>query len=171
MISSAYRPFSTCFFSTPMLRDALYPLAQFNIAHMRYPRSSPPMISYQEGMDAVFPVALSWPGFIWTMDDDEIMSPAERCYGPNVAANISVWASLESLRSFMECPPHRVVMNRGTEWFAESEEPSYVFWWIDAGHRPSFDEAHHRLTMLRRLGPTENAFTLECPFHHPGNAP
>lgn len=143
-------------------------LAQFNIAKMRYQRWSREMVSYHESMDAVFPVAKSWPGFVWLMADDELLERAHQWYGPDAAANISVWADVESLRSFMNCPPHMAAIEHGSKWFIEQDQPTYVFWWIECGYRPSFDEASERLEMLRRLGPMEQAFTLGVAFPPPG---
>jgi hypothetical protein len=118
-------------------------------------------------MDTLFPVALAWPGFIWIVGDDEIVTRTADWYGSRVAANLSVWADLESLRAFMNCEQHLAVMERGGDWFVAQDQPTYVFWWIAASHRPTFDEARMRLDALREVGPTEQSFTLATHFPPP----
>jgi hypothetical protein len=42
-----------------------------------------------------------------------------------------------------------------------------VLWWIDAGRRPTMDEAARRLAMLEESGPTREAFTFRVAFPPP----
>ena len=58
---------------------------------------------------------------------------------------------------------------QGSCWFEQALEPTYVFCWIAAGHRPSFHEAHGALVRLRDEGPTAQAFTLQHSFPTPGS--
>jgi hypothetical protein len=148
-------------------RDGPWALAQFNIATLRHSRGSPELVSYQSAMDALFPVAIKWPGFVWIMEDDEIIARTAAWYGANVAANLSVWADLQCLRAFMNCRQHLAVMDRGADWFVPQDQPTYVFWWTRRSHQPTFDEARGRLDALRRVGPTEQAFTLDRHFRPP----
>ena len=142
-------------------------LAQFNIAEMRHPRHSAAMADYHEVMDRVMPIARDWPGFVWLMEDD-IIPLAEAAFGPRCAANLSLWRDIESLKSFMDCPSHRAAMDRRNNWFVPIESATVVLWWVPARERPDFHEACRRLNLLRRIGPSPQAFSLESPCPPPG---
>jgi hypothetical protein len=53
------------------------------------------------------------------------------------------------------------------QWFERMAEAFLVMWWVPAGHRPSVAEAKDRLELLRRDGPTPDAFTFRSPFPAP----
>ena len=57
-----------------------FELAQFNIALMRHSRHAREMDSYHEMLEKVVPVASSWPGFRWSMQDDDIIERTESRY-------------------------------------------------------------------------------------------
>ena len=42
-------------------------------------------------------------------------------------------------------------------------------WWVPADHRPTTDEAEGRVRLLRRHGPTPEAFTFRTPFPDPSH--
>ena len=102
-----------------------FDLIQFNLGLLRYPRVAPELKSYEKTMDDVMPVALSWPGFLWIMDDDIIELTANR-FGPQYASNLSGWKDMDSLNAFMVCPIHAAAMNRRDEWFTPLEEATVV---------------------------------------------
>jgi hypothetical protein len=141
-------------------------LAQLNIGRLRAPRETPDMAGYRAALAEVLPIGLAWPGFVW-MHDDGIIEGARRKFGPDIAANLSLWRDLESLRDFMDCPPHAAVMARRAEWFRPMDEATFVLWWVPVGHRPDLAEAHGRLERLRRTGPTAAAFDLDRVFPPP----
>lgn len=140
-----------------------YDLIQFNLGLMRYPRAANEMTSYSKTMDEVLPVARTWPGFLWIMDDSIVDLTTER-FGPQFAANLSGWKDVESLNAFMTCPIHTAAMNRRAEWFTPLEEATFVLWWVPSGERPDYDEACRRLDLLRKDGPTKNAFDFDTVF-------
>ena len=47
------------------------------------------------------------------------------------------------------------------------ENPYSVLWWVEAGHRPSVEEAKDRLELLRTHGPTPQAFTFKTAYDPP----
>lgn len=143
-----------------------FDLIQFNLGLLRYPRVAPELKSYEQTMDAVMPVARTWPGFLWIMDDDIVDLTAER-FGPQYASNLSGWRDLDSLNAFMVCPIHAAAMDRRDEWFTPLEEATVVLWWEPAGTRPGFEEACRRLDLLRENGPTQDAFEFETAFSSP----
>lgn len=143
-----------------------YQLAQLNIGKLCYPRETLEMQGYHDALRPVTSIAVAWPGFIW-IHDDSIIGMAERMYEAGIAANLSVWRDVESLRSFMTCPEHAAVMNRRAEWFLPQGEATFVLWWVTVGHTPALDEGHERLLTLRREGPTCHAFDLDNTFPPP----
>ena len=143
---------------------ARYQLAQLNVARLRYPRDAPQMRGYREALGPLSQVADSWPGFIWMHDDEATIGIACDLFGADIAANLSVWRDVESLRGFMECPQHAAVMKRRNEWFVPMTEATFVMWWVPARHIPEFAEARERLITFRRDGPSAAAFDLDTLF-------
>lgn len=62
---------------------------------------------------------------------------------------------------------HREGMKTLRDWVDRSEGPAMVMWWAPKGTRVSLDEGWERLHLLRRKGPTEQAFTLQTRFDPP----
>jgi hypothetical protein len=147
---------------------AEYQLAQLNVGRLRYPRDAPQMRDYCEALGPVGQIARNWPGFIWIHDNEETIGIAADLFGPGLAANLSVWRDIESLRGFMECPPHAAVMKRRSEWFVPTVEATFVLWWIPAGYIPDFREGRDRLIAYRRNGPRPTGFDLDTAFPPPG---
>jgi hypothetical protein len=58
-------------------------------------------------------------------------------------------------------------MRRRREWFERLGEIHLCLWWLPAGELPSLEEAGRRLGLIRRLGPTPDAFTFRDPFGPP----
>lgn len=143
-----------------------YQLAQLNIGRLRHPREAPQLQGYRDALGPVTSIALAWPGFLW-IHDDSIIETAERLFGPGLAANLSLWRDVESLRAFMTCPQHAAVMARRGEWFVPLDEATFALWWVPAGHRPDLAEGRERLLRLRRSGPTPEAFDLDSVFPPP----
>jgi hypothetical protein len=78
-----------------------------------------------------------------------------------------VWGDLESLSRYVYHSDHVQIMRRRREWFEKMGEAFLVLWWVPKGHRPSIEEAKARLEVLRRKGPSAEAFTFRQPFPPP----
>jgi hypothetical protein len=81
---------------------------------------------------------------------------------------MSVWADLESLRSYVYRSAHAAVMRRRREWFERFERVYVALWWVPAGHRPTVEEAVDRLRHLEQHGPTPHAFGFTAAFEPDG---
>jgi len=90
-----------------------------------------------------------------------------RPLGEHVLVNMSVWRDVESLQGYAYKSAHADIMRRRKEWFERMAEAYLVLWWIPAGHRPDVAEATARLDLLRRNGPTADAFTFRQSFPPP----
>jgi hypothetical protein len=138
-------------------------LAQLNVARLREPLDSPTLAPFVAALDAVNAVADRWPGFVWRLQDEGGNATAIRPWGDDVIVNLSVWESVEALRSYVYAAEHAAVLRRRREWFVPYDGPHLVLWWVPAGHRPDLAEAGARLSRLAAAGPGPDAFTLREP--------
>ena len=83
---------------------------------------------------------------------------------PRLLVNMSVWRDVGALFAFVYRTAHREVMVKRRSWFEKPEGPFQVLWWIGEGHRPTVEEGLQRLDMLRRHGPTPDAFTFKSVY-------
>jgi hypothetical protein len=150
---------------------ARHHLVQLNIGRMRYPLDHPAMTGFLEALDPVNELADQAPGFVWrlitTDEDTTLIRPLP---DPELLVNLSVWESVEALKTFTYRTDHVVPFRRRAEWFEPHGEPHLVMWWVPAGHHPTVDEAMDRLELLRANGPTADAFTFATPFPPPDTA-
>jgi len=145
-------------------------LAEINIARFRLPITDPANAEFLANLDRVNALAESSPGFVWRLKGEGNDATSLRLYGdPQVIPNMSVWSDLESLVAFTyRNSVHLEIMRRRKEWF-EKLEFYMVLWWVPEGQLPTLDEAVERLDILRRKGPTVDAFTFSTPFGPPGS--
>lgn len=150
-----------------------YHLAQLNIARPVAPLDSPQLAGFVSRLDEVNALADAAPGFVWRLvDDDGANAVALRPYGPDIMVNLSVWESVEALYDFAYRTAHLDVLRRRREYFDHEGLPAYaVLWWVPAGTLPSLAEAHDRLDLLTREGPTPGAFTFRERFPPPSARP
>jgi hypothetical protein len=80
---------------------------------------------------------------------------------------MSVWRSLEELRNFVYRSAHVEVLRRRAEWFEKLSEAHLVLWWLPTDRLPTIEEAAWRIELVRRNGPTVEAFTFRSPFGPP----
>lgn len=81
--------------------------------------------------------------------------------------NLSLWDSVEALHDYVYRSAHVEIMRRKKEWFSKMGKAHMVLWWVPAGHLPSVEEASQKLSSLRELGPTAEAFTFKKAFPAP----
>ena len=60
------------------------------------------------------------------------------------------------------------MLRRRREFFTRDEEATLALWWIEAGTLPTVRDAEARLTLLRAIGPSPDAFTFKRSFPPPG---
>ena len=113
-------------------------------------------------------LARNSPGFVWRLAEDE--EESARIDGRQdrpLLLNLSVWEDLESIFNYVYGKPHLRIMKEGTKWIEPTKEAHYVLWWIPGDHTPDLEEAENRLKMIRKTGPSENAFDFRHRFPHP----
>ena len=144
-------------------------LAQLNVGLMKGPRDSPVMAEFVASLDRINAIADASPGFVWRLQTEEGDATAIRpCTDANVIVNLSVWQDLESLRRYVYESEHLQLVRRRKEWFERMDQAFQVLWWVPKGHRPTVEEAMERLELLRRIGPSAEAFDFRYP--HPVSA-
>ena len=144
-----------------------YELAQLNVAAMKQPLDSPGMADFVANLERINALAEASPGFVWRLQTDEGDATALRPFGDDMLVNMSVWQDLESLKNYVYTTAHAEIMRRRKEWFEPMSQAYLVLWWINRGHRPTIDEARHKLSLLRDNGPTVDAFNFGHSFPPP----
>ncbi len=143
-------------------------LAQLNIARFKKPAEHPDNADFVNNLDRVNAIAESQPGFVWRLTGDGNDALDIQAFDdPNIAVNMSVWTSMESLADFVyRNEEHLATMRRRREWF-EKTEVHLVLWWVEEGHIPTLAEAIERLNTLISNGPSEAAFNFRKPYPSP----
>lgn len=143
-------------------------LAQVNVARLRAPLDAPSMRAFVDGLEPINALADDSPGFVWRLQTDEGDATSVRVFDDDMLiVNMSVWESLETLRTFVFRTEHADYLRRRSEWFERLAEAPTALWWIARGAIPTIDEAKRRLELLRANGPTPEAFSLRAPFPPP----
>jgi hypothetical protein len=147
-----------------------YHLAEVNIGRGLAPLDSEQLRPFMEALDGVNAIADASPGFVWRLQTDEGNATALRVFDdPNLMVNMSVWESFEALRSFVyRGGEHLAIMRRRKEFFERADDHILALWWVPAGTIPTVAGAESRLTLLRAVGPSPEAFTFKVSFPAPG---
>ena len=143
-------------------------LAHANLARARGPLDGPRMAAFVRAVGPVNALAERAAGFVWRFRDEDDPEVAARVFGaPDLVLNLSVWTSVDALRAFTYGGAHSGYLLRRAAWFAPTDHPPYVLWWVEDGHRPTPEEARDRLARLGAGGPSPQAFTFSDPYAPP----
>ncbi|MEU7279587.1 DUF3291 domain-containing protein [Streptomyces sp. NPDC045431] len=148
-----------------MSTEPAYELAQVNISRLKSPLDSPELKDFVDALDPVNAVADAADGFVWRLQSEGGNATDVPVFGDEwLIVNLSVWRDVDALTAFMYAGRHRELLSRRNEWFERIKEAMTALWWVEAGHRPTVEEAEKRLVHLREHGPTPHAFTLRTTF-------
>jgi Domain of unknown function (DUF3291) len=146
----------------------VYHLAQVNIARMLAPLTDPLMAGFVAELDAINALADNSPGFLWRLQTSEGNATDIRPYEDDlILVNLSLWASLADLTSFVYKSRHRQVLQQRQKWFQRFNGPYVALWWVHSDHFPTVEEAKDRLCYLSAHGETPHAFSFKKPFPAP----
>ncbi|MGZ4148162.1 MAG: DUF3291 domain-containing protein [Actinomycetota bacterium] len=143
-------------------------VAQVNVARLLAPLDSPQLAQFVANLEPVNAIADTSPGFIWRLQTADGDATSVRVLDDDwLIVNLSVWESLDALRDYVFRTRHAEVLKRRHEWFERMRDAHLAVWWIDRGTVPTVEDAVDRLLLLRRVGPSPDAFTLKEPFPSP----
>jgi len=146
----------------------MYHLAQVNIARMLAPLTDPLMAGFVAELDAINALADNSPGFLWRLQTSEGNATDIRPYEDDlILVNLSLWASLADLSTFVYKSRHRQVLQQRQQWFQRFNGPYVALWWVPSGHIPSVEEAKERLSYLNTHGETPYSFSFKKPYPAP----
>ena len=154
------------------MNNPAFELAELNVARARAPVEDPAMHGFTSRLEEINALAERAPGFVWRLEDEAGNATSFRPFENehDVLINLSVWESIDALRTFVYQSAHGGLVRDGTRWFHEREAAQIVLWWVPYGYRPSLEEALEKLAQLRRDGPTPDAFDLANRFAHHSSA-
>lgn len=139
-------------------------LAHLNVAKLLAPIEDPLIKDFKNGIEAINTLAEESAGFVWRMKEDPLM-PDGSTYifmnDPSIIATLSVWESVQALKTFTYQSVHGSYVKLRKEWFHKMVEANYVLWFIKVNTQPSIDEAIARLKFLRAKGESSKAFTFK----------
>jgi hypothetical protein len=147
-----------------------YELAQLNIGVAAAPLDSPQMADFMNNLDRINALAEAAPGFVWRLQTEDGNATALRPLGDETMVNMSVWKDVASLNAYVYRSAHVEIMRRRKEFFKPPAQPFMVLWWVPAGHKPTTEEAFAKLELLKKNGPTPDAFTFRQHFPPPDAA-
>jgi hypothetical protein len=145
-----------------------YHLAQINIARLVAPLDDPRIAEFVALLEPINALADEASGFVWRLKS-ETGDATDIAYNddPFVIVNMSVWESLEALRTYAYKSDHAKVFRDRAKWFEKSEKPSYCLWWIPLGYIPSVAEGRERLEHYQKNGATPYSFWFSQHFPQP----
>jgi hypothetical protein len=127
---------------------------------MLAPIDSPEMEDFVRLLEPINALADASPGFVWRLKTDESDTRGIRGFEEDVLFNMSVWESVEALRTYTYESRHvEVVRSRG-RWFHPPDRAPVALWWVEPGAEPTQEEGMRRLEHLWTHGVTSEAFTL-----------
>jgi uncharacterized protein DUF3291 len=146
-------------------------LAQINIARLVAPLDDPRIAEFVAQLEPINAIADEAPGFVWRLKSDS-GNATDIAYNddPFVIVNMSVWESLDALRTYAYKSDHAKVFRDRAKWFEKMEKPSYCLWWIPIGHVPSVVEGRERLEHYQVYGATPYSFWFSQHYPKPHDA-
>lgn len=136
-------------------------LAQINIARMLAPLESEAMKEFRDFLAPVNLLAEASPGFIWRYSDENAHQFEMPWEDEMIIVNMSVWENVASLKSFTYETVHSYFLKSRKKWFHQLDHPHSVLWWVEDGYIPTLTEAKAKLELLKKKGPTEDAFLFQ----------
>jgi len=143
-------------------------VAQCNVVKLKAPLDSPVVAGFVAALNPINALADAAPGFVWRLKTEDGDATDIRVFDDDqILLNMSVWESLEALKSYVYQSGHKEVLRRRRESADRFEGVQSAMWWIRAGTVPEAAEAVARLEALERRGPSAYAFTFQSPFDAP----
>ncbi len=148
----------------------MFHLAQMNIARLTFPIDHPHISEFVNNLDRINKIAENSKGFIWRLKDESGNATGIEVFDdPLIIVNMSVWETVEDLKSFAFKSDHVEIMRKRRQWFEKPKTAYMVLWWIPKGHIPTPEEAKMKLNYLIQFGESKLAFTFKKTFEPPNS--
>ena len=145
-----------------------YHLAQINIALGHAPIDDPFMVEFVAALDRINALAESSEGFVWRLQTDEGNATSVQLFEDSrIIVNMSVWKSLEALKSYVYSGDHLNILKQKKQWFEKPTKAHLALWWVPAGTIPTLEHARQALDSINVSGSTSRAFTFANPYPAP----
>jgi len=145
-----------------------YYLSQINIALMKAPIDDPVMAEFATAIREVNAVAEQSPGFVWRLQTESGDATSIRAYPDlKMLVNLSVWQSVEQLKSYVYKSLHGEFFARRRNWFEKYQGEHFAMWWIPKTYLPTVEEGKAKLEYLTLHGDSPECFTFAKPYPPP----
>ena len=145
-----------------------YHVAQINIALMKAPLEDPVMTEFAAALERVNQIADQSSGFIWRLQSASGNATDIRSYPDlRMLINLSVWQSVEQLKTYVYRSLHGEFLSRRHRWFKKYPGEHFTMWWISVGHLPTVEEGKSKLEYLALHKDSPEAFTFAKPYPPP----
>ena len=145
-----------------------FQLAQINVAQAKAEMDADAMSGFVSRLDEINQIADKSPGFIWRLQSDDGDATSIRVFDdPLLLVNMSVWDSVEALKTFVYKSLHVELIRDREAWFNKLGTAHQALWWIPHGHIPTTREAEEKLEHIRQHGASQEAFTFSKLFMQP----
>src|SRR5215211_1575777 len=93
-------------------------LAQLNVARLRAPVDDPMIDDFRNNLLRINALGDASPGAVWRLQTEDGDATAIKAFDdPLVILNLTVWESVEALKSFVYKTEHVDFLRRRREWF------------------------------------------------------
>jgi Domain of unknown function (DUF3291) len=145
-----------------------YNLAQINIARLLAPIDSPQLAEFTTNLDRINDIAEQSKGFVWRLKDDSNNATSFNPFNDDkIIVNVSVWESIEDLKTFAFRTEHVEFYLKRANWFERMTEAHMALWWVKKDEFSTAEEGRNRLLYLREHGDTDYAFSFKKIFEMP----
>lgn len=128
-------------------------VAQINIGTMIAPTDDPAVSEFMNNLERINAQADHASGFVWRLQTADGNATSIQIFAnPLQLVNMSVWDSVEALKTYVYRTEHADFFRRRAEWF-ERDAERVALWTIPAGAIPTLDEAVRRADFLAAKAP------------------
>jgi len=115
-----------------------YHLAQVNVAQAKAEMDTDTMIGFVSRLEEINALADKAQGFVWRLQSEEGDSTSIRVFDdPLLLVNMSVWSTMEDLKTFVYKSFHVELIRDREAWFDKTGKPHQALWWVPVGHIPT----------------------------------